>query len=159
MEEKIVACAFKDTKDGKVYLSRMCHAEILGIFYRMQDKEIGHRCEQGFITSLDRFVDRKEALKIAQNAKQEIHKWCDTDELYSEDIFWNPFEEGKFKEQEKIIDLMLIDLSNDAFYMDDNEQYCEVKHKECDGKENVPCKKCLLEYYKKKAREKNDDNN
>lgn len=58
----------------------------------------------------------------------------------------------KNKEQEKIIELMLEDLSNDAFYMDDNEQYCEVKHKECDGKENVPCRKCLLEYYEKKAR-------
>ena len=106
MKEKIVACAFKDPKDGKVYLSRMCHAEILGMFYGMQDKEIGHRCEQGFITNLDRFVDRKEALQIAKNAKQELHKWCNTNELYSEDIFWNPFEEGKIREQEKVIELM-----------------------------------------------------
>jgi hypothetical protein len=59
---------------------------------------------------------------------------------------------NKYKEQEKVIELMLIDLSDNAFYMDDNEQYCEVKHKECDGKEYVPCKNCLLEYYEKKAR-------
>lgn len=106
MEERIVACAFKDTADGKIYLSRTCHAEIIGIFFGVQDKEIGHRCVQGFITNFDRFVDREEALQIARNAKQELHKICDTNELYSEDIFWNPLEEIKIDKQRKMIELM-----------------------------------------------------
>lgn len=93
IEEKIVACAFRDPEDGGIFLSRTCHAEIFRIFHQMGDKQIGHRCEQGFITNLNRFVDRKEALKIAVAANQELHKWCNTDELYSEDIFWNPLEE------------------------------------------------------------------
>lgn len=178
MLEKVVACAFRDSKDGKIYISRMCHAEIIGMFFGAQDKETSHRCEQGFITNLDRFVDRKEALQIARNAKQELHKWCDTDELYSEDIFWNPFEEEneenkkafenfkkyskkifddyedmfiELQEQEKIINLMLSDLSHFAFYMDGYESHCEVKEKECNN-ENIDCINCLLKYYKDKVK-------
>ena len=52
MLEKIVACAFKDSKDGKIYIGRMCHAEIIGMFFGAQDKETSHRCEQGFITNI-----------------------------------------------------------------------------------------------------------
>lgn len=179
MLEKVVACAFRDSEDGKIYISRMCHAEIIGMFFGAQDKETSHRCEQGFITNLDRFVDRKEALQIARNAKQELHKWCDTDELYSEDIFWNPFEEeneenkkafenfknyskkifddyedmfNELQEQEKIINLMLSDLSHFAFYMDGYESHCEVKGKECVNNENIDCINCLLKYYKNKVK-------
>lgn len=134
MEERIVACAFRDSKDGKIYISRMCHAEIIGMFFGAQDKETSHRCEQGFITNLDRFVDRKEALQIARNAKQELHKWCDTDELYSEDIFWNPFEEEKIKEQEKIIELMAKEMSEE----DENFLYRNTSD--------------IIDYFKKKAK-------
>ena len=149
MLEKIVACAFKDSKDGKIYLSRMCHAEIIGMFFGAQDKETSHRCEQGFITNLDRFVDRKEALQIARNSKQELHKWCDTDELYSEDIFWNPFEEeneenkkafenfknyskkifddyedmfNELQEQEKLIDFMIDWIRERSIYCVDSHE-------------------------------------
>lgn len=142
MEEKIVACAFKDTADGKVYLSRTCHAEIIGMFFGAQDKEIGHRCEQGFITNLDRFVDRKEALKIARNANQELHKICDTDELYSEDIFWNPLEEIKIEEQQKMIELM-------ADYIDVYGECVNGSKKNC---EEPHCQKCIIDYFTKKAK-------
>lgn len=60
--------------------------------------------------------------------------------------------ERRNEELKKMIELMLIDLSDGAFYMDDAAQNCEVKHKECDGNVNIDCKECLFEYYKKKVR-------
>lgn len=42
-------------------------------------------CEQGFITTHNRFVDRYEGLAIAQAAKQIIHKHKPEDQLLSED--------------------------------------------------------------------------
>lgn len=44
------------------------------------------RCIQGFITSENRFVDRKEAKKIATNAGQLIAT-TNSDLLFSEDIY------------------------------------------------------------------------
>ena len=41
---------------------------------------------QGFITTNDRFVNRYEALKIAENNNQIIHKYNPKDELLSEDL-------------------------------------------------------------------------
>ncbi len=51
-----------------------------------------NREQQGFLTSLNRFVDRKEALIIAKTNKQLVHKMFDDDtdlnrELTSEDLF------------------------------------------------------------------------
>ena len=43
--------------------------------------------ETGFYTSLNRYVDRKEALKIAAIANQIIHKHNPQDELCSEDLY------------------------------------------------------------------------
>lgn len=46
--------------------------------------------EQGFLTDKNRFVDRKEAMIIARNAKQYIRSSINTalaKELYSEDIY------------------------------------------------------------------------
>lgn len=42
---------------------------------------------QGFLTNLNRFVDRKEALEIAKSAEQIIHKHNPQDELLSEDLY------------------------------------------------------------------------
>lgn len=42
---------------------------------------------QGFITSMRRFVDREEALKIAEAANQIVEKRPQFDELYSEDLW------------------------------------------------------------------------
>lgn len=46
MKEEIVACAFQDKRNGKVYVSHTCHAEIIGMFFRAEDKETGHNCER-----------------------------------------------------------------------------------------------------------------
>ena len=77
----IIAPAIK-TKDGEIYASRNSHSEILMLY---PDKF--KYAEQGFITSECKFVDRKEALKIARKYNQIIKKSVDNDELYSEDIF------------------------------------------------------------------------
>lgn len=54
-----------------------------GAFFR---EEINNG-EQGFITNTYRFVDRKEALEIANNFGQIIKKHRPVDELLSEDIY------------------------------------------------------------------------
>jgi len=77
----IIAPAIK-TKEGKVYASRNSHSELI-ILYPNDFKY----SEQGFITNDLKFVDRKEALKIARKYNQIIKKSVDNDELYSEDIF------------------------------------------------------------------------
>jgi hypothetical protein len=43
--------------------------------------------EQGFLTNTDRFVDRKEAMIIARNAKQLINEDWNKEYLYSEDLY------------------------------------------------------------------------
>lgn len=133
IKEEIVACAFQDKRNGKIYVSHTCHAEIIVMFFRAKDKETGHNCEQGFLTNLNRFVDRKEALKIAIAANQELHKWCDTDELYSEDIFWNPFEEKEKKQQEKLIDLLAENL--EKFSKKAKEEWLEKLKQSIEEKE------------------------
>jgi len=77
----IIAPAIK-TKEGKIFASRNSHAEII-ILHPKDFKN----AEQGFITDKLDFVDRKEALKIAKECKQDINKLVDNDELYSEDLF------------------------------------------------------------------------
>lgn len=52
--------------------------------------ELPEREKQGFITSLGRFIDRKEAFLMAKENNQIYHKMFDDDstgELTSEDIF------------------------------------------------------------------------
>lgn len=51
-------------------------------------KEKGYKCvEEGFITSYGRFVDRKEAYKIAKNIGQINYEKLSGDILFSEDVF------------------------------------------------------------------------
>lgn len=82
--EYIVAPAIR--KDNKVRISRFSHAEMIShdVFFK--------GAEQGFITNLDRFVDRKEALKIAERNNKGLNKLYKSDELYSEDLFKAEFE-------------------------------------------------------------------
>ena len=80
--ELIVAVAIK-TPEGEVLVSRHSHSELMVMF---PDKFMS--AEQGFLTSKNRFVDRKEALKIAKKYNN-LNKLVDNDELYSEDIFLN----------------------------------------------------------------------
>lgn len=49
--------------------------------------ELGERHEQGFTTSAGRFVDRHEAVSIAETAGQLIRKTMPADELFSEDLW------------------------------------------------------------------------
>ena len=81
--EYIVAPAIR--KDNKIRISRFSHAEMIGCdcFFK--------GAEQGFITNLDRFVDRKEALKIAEKNNKWLIKFYKSDELYSEDLFKTEF--------------------------------------------------------------------
>ena len=79
--EMIIAVAMR-TVEGKIYVSRNCHAELL-VMYPNEFKN----SEQGFLTSKDRFVDRVEALEIAKRNKQINRKHGLDSELYSEDIF------------------------------------------------------------------------
>lgn len=55
------------------------------------------------------------------------------------------------KIKDKMIQLMLVDLSSGAYYEDDAAQICEVKHSACNGNENTECAKCLYDYYYYKA--------
>ena len=77
----IIAPAIK-TKEGKIYISRMSHSELLVLH-----KEDFKYSEQGFINDDLRFVDRKEALKIARKENKNLNKLVDNDELYSEDLW------------------------------------------------------------------------
>lgn len=81
--ERIVAVAIK-TKEEKILVSRHSHSELI-VMYPEEFKY----AEQGFLTSKCRFVDRKEALKIAEFNNQIVQKHGLKDELYSEDIFLN----------------------------------------------------------------------
>lgn len=85
--EYIVVPAIR--KDNKIRISRFSHAEMIGCdcFFK--------GAEQGFITNLDRFVDRKEALKIAEKNNKGLNKFYKSDELYSEDLFKTEFKLAK----------------------------------------------------------------
>lgn len=66
------------------------HVEVMWMcdaIFTMQDRhdDYTEKHISGFVTSHCRFVNRKEALKIAINAMQVSHPLCD--ELYSEDLW------------------------------------------------------------------------
>ncbi len=69
-------------KNGEILVGRNSHSEIL-VLYPDKFKN----AEQGFLTSEDRFVDRKVALKIATKWSQIKNKTGCKDELYSEDMW------------------------------------------------------------------------
>ena len=84
---EIVICAAVKTDDGQIIRGHRHHdalwaAETLGLRSGRQD-------QQGFITSINRFVGRKEAREIQEAAgipsadKDGYH----FDELYSEDLY------------------------------------------------------------------------
>ena len=79
MKEYIVAPAVKN--GDEVRIARYCHAELIGYDYFFKG------AEQGFVTNMNRFVDRKEALEIAKKNNDNLNKICEGDELYSEDLF------------------------------------------------------------------------
>ncbi len=72
--------------DMGVVLCGRRHHNIIGQFNALTGKRIPEvEYTDGFITSLDRYVDRKEAMKIAINAKQVSGALIS--DLYSEDLY------------------------------------------------------------------------
>jgi hypothetical protein len=65
------------------------HHNIIALWSHLMKGKTGPHDEQGFLTSFNRFVDRKEAYKIAYLAGQLLTfvPWEDGRELYSEDIY------------------------------------------------------------------------
>ena len=102
------------------------------------------------LKELQNLLNKRSALEIHAGILINKNKELLEKVNYLEEIRANQTYENE--ELEKMVELMLIDLSDGAFYMDDAAQNCEVKHKECDGNENIDCRECLLEYYKKKVR-------
>lgn len=83
-QEMIRSAAIR--KDGVVYV---CWAHCYNELKRMNldFPEDGFlNCEQGFVTTTGRYVDRVEGLRIAEAANQIIHKHHPLDELLSEDL-------------------------------------------------------------------------
>lgn len=77
---KIVLSAIN--KDGTVYVGKT-HAECL----KQADKGYLRNAEQGFVTEKGIFLNREEALKVAQYFNQIKFKHPPMGELLSEDIF------------------------------------------------------------------------
>lgn len=98
--EKIVCAAiwYKDFKkafllpfncNSGVVVSGLNHAQIIHIVLSLTGKK-QHQCqpyEQGFITTLNRFVDRIEGLEIATREKQIVYKHGNPEMLFSEDLY------------------------------------------------------------------------
>lgn len=139
LEEDIIAPAVK--KDDEIRISRFCHAELISYDNFLKG------AEQGFITSLNRFVDRKEALKIAKQNNKNLNKLCESDELYSEDLFMNEHELiNKNKELEKVVELMAESIADSGIFSDSCQSKIEADEC-CDT-----CEKCIIDYFKKKAK-------
>ena len=71
-----------------VVLLGLSHAQIIWKRVNLGLSREDVEGEQGFITNLNRFVDRKEAMRIAVNAKQLKDGLYPTRLLYSEDLFY-----------------------------------------------------------------------
>lgn len=69
-------------KQGSKVYSGKTHADC----FRQEPKGVLRDAKQGFVTSTNKFVDRKTALKIAKHYNQIKHKHMPEDELLSEDI-------------------------------------------------------------------------
>lgn len=63
------------------------HGDIYKTYHPLHLLDEGYDETQGFYTSVGRFVDRVEALDIANNANQIIKKHPSYDQLYSEDVW------------------------------------------------------------------------
>lgn len=94
MNEEIIICAALRHEDtGKIYYGHRhnhcldaSNSELSWKFNRQEIAQIERT--QGFITSKNRFVDRKEALTIALANNQVLDKDCTRgDQLYSEDLY------------------------------------------------------------------------
>ena len=136
MKEYIIAPAAK--LNDEVRISRFSHAELMG------DKFF-KKAEQGFITNLDKFVNREEALKLAKEGNSNLNKLCDSDDLYSEDLFLNEF---KLKKENKELKYMINLMAEYIDYNSLNDDYCKIRTENCElvgG--NRRCSECVKEYF------------
>jgi len=84
MEEKIKSAAIM--ADGHIFVGDR-HDLIFRIMSKFGvERLIAIRGKQGFITTLNRFVDREEGLKIAERENQILKKHFPLDQLLSEDM-------------------------------------------------------------------------
>lgn len=82
--EVIVAAANRH-EDGTVVVGVRHFDDFMHGIIQQLDKD--HKWEQGFVTSTYRFVDREEAWKIAENAKQIVHYCSTPGTLFSENLY------------------------------------------------------------------------
>lgn len=83
IDKGIVLCGWRH---GDV-IAQMCGLKGLRTVNFSYDFDHAGDHEQGFLTSKNRFVDRREAFDIASEAKQIRGAMYDRNELYSEDIY------------------------------------------------------------------------
>lgn len=84
-KERITHVAI-EADDGTLFFLSPPHRHSDVLLEMQRAKYSAHKSTQGFLTSHDRFVDRKEALDIARGAHQLI-KPTELKQLYSEDIW------------------------------------------------------------------------
>jgi hypothetical protein len=102
MQERIICAAiwYKNLKDAihrpvnlesGVCVSGLNHAQCIHITNSLLGTKLFEQGEhiQGFLTSLNRFVDRKEGLKIAIEQNQIIFKHGSENILFSEDLLYD----------------------------------------------------------------------
>ena len=90
--EKIICAAIQIDSTGKVYYGHRhnhCIEALNGeLSWNMNRQEISKvKKTQGFVTSLGRFVDRREGWDIAEKANQIIIQSGGNGTLYSEDLY------------------------------------------------------------------------
>lgn len=91
MKEFIICAAIKLASRKIYYGHRHCHClnamngQLSWTMNRQEIMKINE--EEGFITSLNRFVDRQEAWKIAEENNQIIQQSGGKGTLYSEDLY------------------------------------------------------------------------
>ena len=88
--KEIVICAAVKASDGKIVRGHR-HADAIRTLHDMPDyrDERPHGDQQGFITSKNRYVDRREGLRLQQgagipSADKDGYRYG---ELYSEDLY------------------------------------------------------------------------
>jgi hypothetical protein len=89
--EKIRHAAVRAENCTMIFLGK-CHADCFEQAYHIGWKLSSRADHQGFMTSRGRFVNRRDAAKIAFETGQVKHK---IDILFSEDL-WSPQDGGRF---------------------------------------------------------------
>lgn len=86
--EKIKHAAVK-SKEGWIFIGK-CHADCFHKAYNIKVKMSGKACDQGFVTSLGRYVERPEAAEIAKKAEQISGE----DNILFSELLWSPTDCG-----------------------------------------------------------------